>query len=273
MAFNWAGAAAGAYEGLQDAIKQRMVEQEFQQRQQAMADQMKWRELQAETNQLNAQSLADARSARAEDLTARRRQKDMLFDGARATVANQGADIDEAHRGFELARAQHILRYGEDLPDAAITSYYGQPKQKPAYVPKTAEEWADIEREKKIGLRYSATMNKPESSTQSTKVKWNEKYGKDPEFPTGPQNWLAGIVSTWVRNNDPYTDAFGEAIKQIEREFPRQLAQGNPYLSKQKVMEHFYKAWKAQAEGGSAKSEALRRSGLSTGNIPAPPER
>lgn len=279
MAFNWAGAASGAYEGLQDAIRQRMVEQEFQQRQEALREQQEWRRLQAEVNQQNASSLAESRKAVAEEKKAKSASLAARQTEAMQTVQSGGQNVNldwiedpeeqKRTRAYYVARANHYLRTGEELPDAVTSSYFAQPKEKPAYVAMTPEEKADFEWKQRTELRLSPTMNAPDR-TAAGKKKWDQKYGPA-ELPHGPQRWIAGVVDSWSRNTS--AGAYQKALSQLREEFDAQQAAGNPYLEWSKVFDAFQKAWTRVIEGGSAKADAMRLSQVNRGQpaIPGAP--
>lgn len=281
MAFNWAGAASGAYEGLQDAIRMKMAEQEFAQRQQQLDEQQQWRRMQAEVNQQNAQSLADERKSRAAERESKQKNAEQLFNGARALLANPDSLDLSMHdpetaakiKAFEIARAQHIVRYGQDLPDTAISSFYGAPKQatpKPEYQPMTPQERADFDWKERTRNKYDRTG----SSAASTKpyADWNPKYGKDPELPFGPQRWLAGVVTTWSKSTKQ--DAYQRAKQQLMDEFDAQVASGNRYLSMAKVLAEFDRAW-MNAQRATDPMDAIKRQAAAsaTSAVPPPPTR
>lgn len=127
MAFNWAGAAAGMQDDLKEQIKLRLLQEESAQRQQQLTDNAEWRNMQAETNRINADAMGEARSASAEERrikseAAKQRQKwatETIGRGA----PTMGPDDDEKQYNVALLdyyQAKHYAETGQELPGAVV---------------------------------------------------------------------------------------------------------------------------------------------------------
>lgn len=126
MSFNWAGAAEGMDDALQQAIKTRLLQEESRQRQQQINDNSEWRKLQAEQNRISNESLGEQRRASAEE---RRLKTQALEQRRRWAVATAEAGppqeplTDDAPPPVRLAwhnylTARQIATTGEELPDS-----------------------------------------------------------------------------------------------------------------------------------------------------------
>jgi hypothetical protein len=228
MGFDWAAAGAGSVDGMEMLIARDLKEREMKNREEQVSGMREDRAMNRQIAQQNADSLAASRQAQVDERTAKQQQRQKLFEGARATLANPDA-IDEQFRPIELARAKHILTYGEDLPDTVVSSYYGKPKEKPAYVPMTPEEKKDFEYkqevEGKTRARFRAPARPPAASTKKY-GDWDvSKYG-DPELPSAVQNFIVKISQQKA------------SPAEAQEEFMKVIAgglQGNRYLNIEKA--------------------------------------
>jgi len=237
MAFNWAGAAAGANDGLQQAIKNRLLEAESAQRQQQIEETAEYRRLQQQVAQQNAESLADSRQARIDEKAAAAARRKGLVETAKSYLANPDAidvsayepEVGQRIKQFEIAAAQHVLRTGEDVPDSLRSQFYASvlnaPKQQPSKLLTPDEESQQVrlaEAKAKVAAKYRAP-----SATSTNKAERREA-------DIAVQNYL-GYLKRKHKSADAALEEFdtsGDAIRKGSG-----LADVNAY---RKLLERMY---------------------------------
>lgn len=136
MAFNWAGAAAGMDDDLQQQIRNRLLEREQQGRETALANEAAHRNAMLHETQQNSALLRSEREARIEAATAKTRNWDATRRWAEGVLQDptplDPKDKSDAARWrrLQIFRAKNFLEFGKDLPAEAVTAFMREPTPK-----------------------------------------------------------------------------------------------------------------------------------------------
>lgn len=167
MAFNWAGAADGMDDALQQAIKMRLAEQEMAQRRMQIESMGEDRKLNREIQQQNAESLRMSREAQAEErrqkmedrrkLTAQEEARRAYFQNVVSRFAQPADGVGPMPQmspedKYERAKALHYLQFGQELPAAVTSSYLRDPNDK-LLTPDEFKQSVELDREKQKNQR------------------------------------------------------------------------------------------------------------------------